>query len=107
MGAVASPSRLRRSACSRPPRKKSCRLERSPRAMPNEARSASTWCQGTPWLWKGRAKNFEAEADACQNENELPIAGSETRKETAKRWPRSLEMLRTNLLASDQEYVSD
>ena len=57
-------------------------------------------------MLQGKAKNFDADAVACQNENWLPRAGSERRRERVNRCPRSLEMLRTKRLTSDHEYVS-
>src|SRR5919204_6730525 len=95
-----------RSPCWNPPRKKSWRFARSPLETPNEPRSASAWCQGTPRVLQGRAKNFEVAVVACQKENSLPRAGWEARSETANCWPYSREMLRTNRRTSDHEYVS-
>src|SRR5882762_6516981 len=72
---------------------------------PKEPRSASTWCQGTPRVFQGMARNFDAEAVVCQKEKSLPRARSETRRATAKRCPCSAETLRTKRLASENAQV--
>src|SRR6266404_2594054 len=106
-GALAGLITLRtRFSCWKPPRKKSWRLDRSPFETPNDPRSASTWCQGTPRVLQGSARYFDANAVACQKEKSLPSAGSETRSEREKRWPISDEMLRTKRRASEYDQVS-
>src|ERR1700687_2960431 len=94
------------SPCWNPPSEKRWRRDRSPREMPKEARSASTWCSGGSPDDHGMARKRETEVKSCQKEKSLPTAGSDRRSETDNLCPCSEEMLRTKRFVSEYDHVS-